>query len=97
MEVLMAAAAAPKAEKSSRMDIRLTSPQRLKYEKAAAIKGQTLTQWASGHLDRCAERDIAEASTTLLSAEAFDAFCAILDAPMPEATADLLARKPIWS
>ena len=34
--------------------------------------------------------------TTALSPEAFDAFCAMLDAPMPEATQSLLARKPVW-
>lgn len=93
----MPTAAAPKTDKSSRMDIRLTAPQRSRYEKAASLKGQTLTQWASSHLDRCAERDIAEASTTVLSAEAFDSFCAILDEPLPEAAASLLARKPIWA
>lgn len=93
----MPTAVAPKTDKSSRMDIRLTAPQRSKYEKAASLKGQTLTQWASSHLDRCAERDIAEASTTVLSAEAFDLFCAILDEPLPEAAASLLARKPIWA
>lgn len=83
-------------EKTSRMDIRLTAHQRSKYEHAAVLKGQTLTQWASSHLDACASRDIAEASSTALSAEAFDVFCSILDAPMPQAAKDLLDRKPIW-
>lgn len=85
-----------KAEKSSRMDIRLTGQQRAKYEKAAAIKGQTLTQWASSHLDECANRDIVEAASTALPNEAFEYFCALLDAPMPDATKELLERKPVW-
>ena len=92
----MSNATLEKAEKTSRMDIRLTAPQRVKYEKAAALKGQTLTQWASTHLDACANRDISEAANTTLSEMAFDRFCAILDEPMPAATRELLERKPIW-
>ena len=87
---------AEKQEKQYRMDIRLTQPQRLNYERAASLRGQTLTQWATAHLDESARRDIDEAMTTALSPEAFDAFCAMLDAPMPEAAQNLLARKPVW-
>lgn len=87
---------AEKKEKQYRMDIRLTQPQRLSYERAASLRGQTLTQWATLHLDESARRDIDEAMTTSLSPEAFDAFCAMLDAPMPEAAQNLLARKPVW-
>lgn len=86
-----------KMEKQSRMDMRLSRAQRMQYEKAAELKGLTLTRWASGHLDECAARDIAEASVTLLADEDFDRFCEILDEPMPDETKDLLARKPIWS
>ena len=92
----MATATLEKAGKASRMDIRITTPQRAKYEKAAALKGQSLTQWASAHLDACANKDIAEASTTILEDEAFEHFCAILDSPMPKAVENLLARKPVW-
>lgn len=76
-----------------RMDIRFAGLQRAKYERVAALKGQTLTQWVSSHLDACASCDIAEVT---LSDEAFDRFCIILDAPMPAATRELLERKPIW-
>ena len=48
------------------------------------------------HLDESARRDIDEAMATALSPEAFDAFCAMLIAPMPEAAQNLLARKPVW-
>ena len=92
----MATACAMKKEKTSRIDLRLTDQQRLKYEKAAALKGQNLTQWASAHLDSCASRDIAEASATRLDDEAFEYFCTTLDAPMPKEALDLLQRKPIW-
>lgn len=84
------------AEKPYRMDIRLTQPQRLNYEKAASLKGQSLTQWATSHLDESARHDIDKAMTTTLSAEAFDEFCQMLESPMPKAAKDLLNRKPVW-
>ncbi len=79
------------------MDMRLSQAQRMRYEKAAELKGLTLTRWASGHLDECAARDIAEASMTILADENFDRFCEMLNEPMPAATKELLARKPMWS
>lgn len=84
-------------EKTCRMDLRLTEPQRRSYEQAAALKGQTLSQWSTGKLDEAARRDIEEANVTRLSAEAFDAFCEMLDAPMPKAARDLLAREDMWA
>ena len=62
------------AEKACRMDIRLTQPQRKSYEKAAELRGQTLSQWTTMHLDECARRDIDEAHITRLSDEAFGTF-----------------------
>ena len=50
--------AAEKEEKNSRMDLRLTYSQRSAYEKAASLKGQTLTQWSVAHLDEAAQYDI---------------------------------------
>ena len=32
----------------------------------------------------------------MLVPQAFDEFCAMLDAPMPQATTDLLSRKAVW-
>ena len=85
-----------KHDKRYRMDLRLTQPQRASYEQAALLRGQTLTQWATAHLDESARRDIAEATTTFLSPDAFDAFCEILESPVPEAVQELLSRKAIW-
>ncbi len=82
--------------RGSRMDLRMTSSQRKRYEKAAMLKGQSLTQWSLAHLDECAEHDIEQATRTVLSDEAFDAFCEALESPMPQAARDLLARRPIW-
>ncbi len=85
-----------KAEKNCRMDLRLTRSQRAEYERAASLRGETLSQWSTSHLDECAKRDIAEASTTWLGAVAFDRFCDMLEEPMPTATRELLAREPVW-
>ena len=83
-------------EKHCRMDIRLTEPQRRMYEQAASFRGQTLTQWVTSHLDESAEKDILAASTTHLSPDAFDDFCAMLEAPLPDAAKKLLERKAVW-
>ncbi len=84
-------------EKACRMDIRLTQPQRKSYERAAELRGQTLSQWTTSHLDECARRDIDEASSTRLSDEAFERFAALLEEPVPDAARELLAREPAWA
>lgn len=85
-----------KKEKQCRMDIRLTRAQRASYERAASLRGKTLTQWVTAHLDENASKDIDEATTTVLSREAFEAFCDILDAPIPDGAQKLLAQKAVW-
>ena len=85
-----------KKEKRCRMGIRLAQSQRRNYERAASLHGQTLAQWAAARLDESARRDIDEATTTMLAPQAFDEFCAMLAAPMPQAAADLLSRKAVW-
>lgn len=85
-----------KQDKQCRIDIRLTRPQRANYERAAALRGLSLTQWATSHLDVSARLDINEAEATALSPESFDAFCKILEAPLPEAAEKLLTRKAVW-
>lgn len=91
-----ASALMEKQDKTSRMDIRLTPSRRKNYEYAAALRGMTLTQWATSNLDESARRDIESARQTVLSSEAFDEFCEMLEAPMPQEALDLLARKPVW-
>ena len=83
-------------EKPCRMDLRLTVSQRASYEEAAALKGQTLTQWSTSRLDEAAAADLEAARLTRLSAPAFEEFCSMLDAPLPESTRVLLAREEIW-
>lgn len=86
----------PAIEKQCRMDLRPAEQQRENYERAAELKGQTLTQCATAHLDESSAQDIAEASTTYLSPEDFDTFCEMLEHPMPEAAQKLLGRKAVW-
>lgn len=88
--------AAEKEEKNSRMDLRLTHSQRSAYEKAASLRGQTLTQWSVAHLDEAARYDIEQARLTVLSDNEFELFCHALDESMPKAAQDLLARDEIW-
>lgn len=82
-------------EKPCRMDLRLTGAQRASYEEAA-LKGQTLTQWSTSKLDEAAAADIEAARLTRLTGPAFEEFCAMLDAPLPESTRELLVREEIW-
>ena len=84
------------AQRPCRLDLRLTSRQRANYERAAEAAGLTMTQWATSHLDLSAKRDIDDAAATTLAPEAFDAFCAMLEAPLPEAAEELLGRKAVW-
>ncbi len=83
--------------KSSRMDMRMSERQRSLFERAAALKGQTLTQWSLTHLEAAAEQDIREASALYLEPDAFDAFRDALEAPMPDAMKRLLETEDIWA
>ena len=89
----MATASAPR---TSRLDMRMTDAQHEEIACAAELKGMSLTQWALQNLLDAARRDVAEASVTRLSIEAFDQFKAALDADMPTEAQLLLERKPVW-
>ena len=84
------------AKKDSRFDMRMTQEQRNKVERAAAIKGKTLTQWAMDNLMESAQRDIEEEATTRLSADAFAELAKALETPLPSAAQKLLEKKPVW-
>lgn len=76
--------------------MRLTSDQRSEIERAAAIQGKSLTQWALDHLLEAARYDIEQETVTRLSAEAFDQFLTALESPMPDAARTLAAEKAVW-
>lgn len=83
--------------RTSRMDLRMTEEERAQLERAAQLKGQTLTGWSLGHLLEDSRRDIEEASTLVLDDESFDRFLDALERPMPAALLELLSRKPLWN
>ncbi|MCI8425536.1 MAG: DUF1778 domain-containing protein [Adlercreutzia sp.] len=76
--------------------MRMTSAQRDEVERAAALRGKTLTQWALDHLLEAARYDIEQETTTRLSAADFDRFAAALEEPMPAAAQRLAASKAVW-
>lgn len=86
-----------KPQKTSRLDIRLTEEQRGIIERAAALTGSTLTQWTAQHLLEAARMDIERTATLRLESEAFDAFMAALDEPVPNEAKELMNRDPQWA
>lgn len=89
-------ATAAKNNRSSRLDMRMTDDQRSEIERAAAVKGMSLTQWSLDNLLAAARRDLLDETTTRLSLKAFDDFKKALDKGMPVEAAELIAQKPVW-
>ena len=92
----MATAALAREPKKSRMDLRLEEKRKELYERAAALKGQSVTQWSLSNLDAAAERDIEDARVTRLSDASFELFLKMIDEPMSEEAAELIRREPSW-
>ena len=92
----MATAALGKAGKS-RMELRLEASRKSRYEEAAALKGQTLTQWTLANLDIAADMAFEEARATRLAQANFEEFCRMLEHPMPDAARRLLESDPQWA
>ncbi|MDO4807398.1 MAG: DUF1778 domain-containing protein, partial [Coriobacteriales bacterium] len=80
-----------------RMEIRLDEARKNRYEEAASLNGQTLTQWTIANLDVAADRTFEQARVTRLAREDFRAFCELLDQPMPQAARRLLEEDPQWA
>jgi uncharacterized protein (DUF1778 family) len=87
---------ARRPQKTSRIDMRVTDDQKELIERAAALKGQSVTQWSVDCLVENARADIEYETTTRLSEAAFDAFLQELDKPLPKATRRLLSRDRVW-
>lgn len=85
-----------RSRRTSRMDLRMTEEERAQLERAAQLKGQTLTAWSLGHLLEDSRHDIEEASTLVLDGASFDTFLEALERPMPEALLGLLSRESPW-
>lgn len=93
----MTTAVLEKPAKTSRMDLRMEDERKAAYEEAARLKGQSLSQWSLANLDAAAARDIEEARVMRLASDEFDAFCEMLDKPMPQAFRELLEWEPEWA
>lgn len=82
---------------SSRMELRLDRTRKTRYEEAASLKGQTLTQWTLANLDAAADRAFEEARATRLERDDFEDFCRLLEQPMPDAARRLLMKDQQWA
>lgn len=92
----MALAILENETKGMRFDLRIEPSRKSAYERAAAINGQTVSQWTLANLDVAVERDIAAARTLHLTDEAFDQICDMLDKPVPEELQELIGKEPLW-
>lgn len=81
----------------SRMELRLDEARKSRYEEAASLRGQTLTQWTLANLDAAADSVFEDARITMLERKDFEAFCELLDRPMPDAARRLLESDPQWA
>lgn len=82
---------------NSRMELRLDQARKSRYEEAASLKGQTLTQWTLANLDAAADRTFEEARVTRLMQDDFEVFCQLLEQPMPEAARRLVESDQQWA
>ncbi|MBQ9058962.1 MAG: DUF1778 domain-containing protein [Atopobiaceae bacterium] len=83
-------------KKDSRLDLRISSHQKARYEEAAASVGKSLSQWSVSALDSAADLSLEAARLTRLSEETFEAIYDALEQPMPEQTVQLLNRVSPW-
>jgi uncharacterized protein (DUF1778 family) len=83
-------------EKTARLDLRLTEPQKQLIEQAAEISGSTLAGFAVAELMDAASQVVARSRTLALDAEDWDMFVAALEAPDGQAWDALKAMTPVW-
>jgi uncharacterized protein (DUF1778 family) len=84
------------AEKTARLDLRLTEPQKQLIEQAAEISGSTLAGFAISQLVDAASQVVARSRSMTLEAQDWETFVAALEAPDEPAWADLKAMTPVW-
>lgn len=84
------------AEKTARLDLRLTEPQKQLIEQAAAISGSTLAGFAVSQLMDAAAQVVTRARSLTLDAEDWDMFVAALESPDEQAWTELKAMTPVW-
>ena len=84
------------ADKTARLDLRLTEPQRQLIEQAAEISGSTLAGFAISQLMDAASQVVARSRSMVLDAEDWDMFVAALESPDDQAWTELKAITPVW-
>lgn len=84
------------AEKTARLDLRLSPEHKRLLEQAARLTGSTVAGYAVVHLVEAASATVARAQTMTLDAQSWDMFVAALDAPDDEAFAALRTMTPVW-
>lgn len=84
------------AEKTARLDLRLTEPQRQLIEQAAEISGSTLAGFAVSQLMDAATEIVARSRSLVLDRQDWDIFVAALEAPGGQAWDGLKAFTPVW-
>lgn len=84
------------ADKTARLDLRLTAPQKHLIEQAAEISGSTLAGFAISQLVDAASNVVARSRSLVLDAQDWDMFVAALESPDDQAWAELKAMTPVW-
>ena len=82
--------------KEKRLDLRLTAEQRRQIERAAELRGQNLSDWATSKLMDAARIDIVDSELIRLTEDEFERFTAALEQPVPDAVAALMTRHTQW-
>ena len=67
--------------KNDRIQLRVSDERRARYEAAAAVQGQTLTEFVTQAADIATEHTLADRRTFILDEDAWERFNAVLDAP----------------
>jgi uncharacterized protein (DUF1778 family) len=85
--------------KNERLELRLTSDQKQNIEQAAAISGRSVTDFSVPLLIEQAQEVIRQERQLRMSAQSWDAFNAIMDAPAKPVAglAELLRRPSVFS
>lgn len=84
------------AEKTARLDLRLTEPQKQLIEQAAEISGSTLAGFAVSHLMGAASEVVARARSLSLGEQDWETFIAALGEPDGQAWTELKSITPVW-
>ena len=82
--------------KAKRLDLRLTAEQRRQIERAAELRGQNLSDWATSKLIDAARTDIVDSELIRLTEDDFERFAAVLEQPVPDGVAALMTRHTQW-